>query len=136
MSKPLEKGISLLSGVMKMTRKKNDANTIAILAVVAVGASIIAIAIAATAAVQSSYGYGMMRNSYGFYGTGSMASMMNAMHGSGGFGSGSMMKMMSGNFVHDQDDINWMKKEMKEHMNFTDEDISKMIESCPMMSGA
>ena len=52
------------------------------------------------------------------------------------FGMGSMMnmmEMMSGDFVHDQDDIDWMRKEMKEHMNFTDEEFDEMVEHCPMM---
>ena len=60
----------------------------------------------------------MMDNSFGM---GSMMSMMN------------MMGMMSGDFVHDQDDIDWMRKEMKEHMNFTDEEFDEMVEHCPMM---
>lgn len=46
-----------------------------------------------------------------------------------------MMGMMNGNFVHDQDDIDWMKDEMKEHMNFTDEEFDEMAEHCPMMRG-
>jgi len=53
-----------------------------------------------------------------------------------GFGMGNMMEMMNmmgGNFVHDQDDIDWMRKEMKEHMNFTDEEFEEMAEHCPMM---
>jgi len=57
----------------------------------------------------------MMDNSFG------MGSMMN------------MMEMMSGDFVHDQDDIDWMRKEMKEHMNLTNEEVSEMAEHCPMM---
>ena len=57
----------------------------------------------------------MMDNSFG------MGSMMN------------MMGMMGGNFIHVQDDIDWMRKEMKEHMNFTDEEFDEMVEHCPMM---
>ncbi|MBI5133442.1 MAG: hypothetical protein HZA83_01900 [Thaumarchaeota archaeon] len=55
-----------------------------------------------------------------------------------GFGMGGMMSMMqgiSGNFVHDQNDIDWMKDEMKEHMNLTDEDVNEMTGHCPMMRG-
>lgn len=53
-----------------------------------------------------------------------------------GFGMGSMMgmmNMMQGNFVHDQDDIDWMRKVMREHMNFTDEEFDEMAGHCPMM---
>ena len=49
-----------------------------------------------------------------------------------GFGGG-MMRMMQDNFVHDEDDIDWMREEMKEHMNFTDEEFDEMAEHCPMM---
>ncbi len=51
----------------------------------------------------------------------------------GMMGMDSMMGMMSGNFVHDQDDIDWMREEMKVHMNFTDEEFDEMAEHCPMM---
>ena len=44
-----------------------------------------------------------------------------------------MMSMMQGNFVHDKADIDWMKKEMKEHVNLTDEEVDEMSEQCPMM---
>lgn len=50
-----------------------------------------------------------------------------------GFGMDSMMGMMQGNFVHDEDDIQWMKKMMKDYMNFTDEEFDEMAEHCPMM---
>ena len=55
-----------------------------------------------------------------------------------GFGMGgmmNMMEMMGGDFAHDQDDIEWMREEMKEHMNFTDEEFDEMAEHCPMMRG-
>lgn len=48
-----------------------------------------------------------------------------------GFGGG----MMGGNFVHDQDNVDWMKDEMKEHMNLTNEEVNEMTEHCPMMRG-
>ena len=51
-----------------------------------------------------------------------------------GFGDG-MMGMMGDNFAHDQDDIDWMREEMKEHMNFTDEEFDEMAGHCPMMRG-
>ena len=44
-----------------------------------------------------------------------------------------MMGMMSGDFAHDQGDIDWMREEMKEHMGFTDEEFDEMVERCPMM---
>ena len=52
------------------------------------------------------------------------------------FGTGSMMNMMgmmNSNSGHNQEDIEWMRQEMREHMNFTDEEFSEMVEHCPMM---
>jgi len=51
-------------------------------------------------------------------------------------GMGMMNGMMSTDgFVHNEDDIDWMREEMKEHMNFTDEEFNEMAEHCPMMRG-
>lgn len=51
------------------------------------------------------------------------------------FGMMGMGGMMGGNVVRDQDDIDWMREEMKEHMNFTNEEFDEMAEHCPMMRG-
>ncbi len=55
--------------------------------------------------------------------------MMGMMRGMG------MMNGMMGTdgFVHSEDDIQWMKEEMKERMNFTDDEFDEMAEHCPMM---
>lgn len=37
--------------------------------------------------------------------------------------------------AHATNDIDWMKDEMKEHMNLTDEEVDEMTEHCPMMRG-
>ncbi|MBI4174633.1 MAG: hypothetical protein HY517_03235 [Candidatus Aenigmarchaeota archaeon] len=66
----------------------------------------------------------------------SVASAHNTNDNTGnGFGMGGMMNMMGmmGGFAHDQNDINWMREEMKEHMNFTDEEFDEMAQHCPMM---
>ena len=85
-----------------------------LLVVIAI-AAIAALSIGLASAHSNSNQNIMMDNSFG------MGSMMN------------MMGMMGGNFIHDQDDIDWMRKEMKEHMNFTDEEFDEMVEHCPMM---
>lgn len=50
-------------------------------------------------------------------------------------GMGGMMGMMQGTngFVHDKDDIGWMKNEMKEHMNLTNEEVDEITGHCPMI---
>lgn len=57
--------------------------------------------------------------------------MMGMMRGMG------MMNGMMGTdgFAHSEDDIQWMRKEMKEHMNLTDEEVDEMADHCPMMRG-
>ena len=102
-------------------KKQNNANTITIVAAIA---AIAVVAVVAYAIGQSNgaYGYGMMNRQYasGMMGSGMMS------------GKNSMMN--SG--MHDADDIEWMRNEMKEYMNFSDEQINSMIESCPMMKAS
>lgn len=45
-----------------------------------------------------------------------------------------MMQMMGmhNGLVHDSDEIEWMREEMKEH-GFTEEEFNDMAEHCPMM---
>ncbi len=60
----------------------------------------------------------------------------NDMMGSNMMGSGmaSMMSSMGmSDFKHDVDDIEFMRKEMKEHMNMTNEEFNEMASHCPMM---
>ena len=61
----------------------------------------------------------------------SRSSMMSMMGGMGNMMSG-MSGMHNDGFVHSQDDINWMKEEMKEH-GMTDEEFADMAAHCPMM---
>ncbi|HLD49420.1 MAG TPA: hypothetical protein VJB11_03575 [archaeon] len=117
-----------------MARKQNNANIMTVLAVIA---AIAVVAVVAYAIGQNSYqqNYGMMQ-SYGranMMGSGMMSgNMMQGMMGSGMMnGRNSMMN--SG--MHGADDIEWMRNEMKEYMNLSDEQINNMIESCPMMKG-
>jgi len=85
-----------------------------LLAVIAI-AAIAVLSIGIASAHSNSNQNTMMNNSFG------MGSMMN------------MMGMMGDDFAHDQEDIEWMREEMKEHMNFTDEEFDEMAEHCPMM---
>ena len=62
------------------------------------------------------------------------SSNQNTMMGSS-FGMGGMMGMMNSNSGYNQEDIEWMREEMKEHMDFTDEEFGEMAEHCPMMRG-
>ena len=110
-----------------MARKKDNANTITIVAAIA---AIAVVAVVAYAIGQNSYqqNYGMMQS----YGRANMMDGGNAMMGSGMM-SGKNSMMNSG--MHDADDIEWMRNEMKEQMDLSDEQINSMIKSCPMMRG-
>lgn len=91
-------------------------------ALVALAVAAISIFVIGAAEAQSNDGYGpMMGGGYGMTGD------------SGNFAGGGMMggmgNIMQGNFVHDEDDTQWMRK----YMNLTDEDFDEMAEHCPMM---
>ena len=90
-------------------------NTYLLAAIAVIAVSVLAIGIAS--AHSNSNRNTMMDNSFG---TGSMMNMMG---------------MMNSNSGHNQEDIEWMREEMKEHMDFTDEEFGEMAEHCPMMRG-
>ena len=90
-------------------------NTYLLAAIAVIAVSVLAIGIAS--AHSNSNRNTMMDNSFG---TGSMMNMMG---------------MMNSNSGHNQEDIEWMREEMKEHMDFTDEELDEMAEHCPMMRG-
>lgn len=89
---------------------------LAVVAIVAI--SLLSVGLASA----HSSGEGSMMNSNG------MHNMVRGMHASG---------MMQGGFAHDKESIEQMREEMKEHhADLTDEEISKMMEGCPMMRTA
>src|SRR3989338_6521335 len=101
--------------------KKRNNDTKIVIGVIATLALVAAIGIASA---QNNFSNGMMGGNSGMMGgmmqDSDMMSMMNSMHG------------MNGS-VHDSDDIEWMRQEMKEHMNMTDEEFNEMASHCPMM---